>query len=113
MKTWPSSLLSANLAERGTALPSDDATIKSGSKVLTQLLELDSLIGILDGKGNMPPGTIQSLKDQISELQNESYGDPTYNLDDYAISIGGNLGIGDDADGEIDAVAKKIESRRI
>ncbi len=79
--------------------------------VLTQILDLDSLADVLDGSGDLPDGTLDTLDRQIEALRAETFYPVDYKLDDYAVSIGSNLGVGDRVHGELSAKISLIKLR--
>ncbi len=80
--------------------------------VLKVLNEVNSIVGVLDGSGDMPEDTIQTLEDQIATLEAEAYGPMTYALEDYALSVGAIVGEGDGIIAEIDGVLALSAERR-
>lgn len=94
------------------ALSQTNSPARIASDVLTRLLEVDSLLGVLDGSGDMPPETIRVLEDQIAKLEAETYGPMTYTIDDYALSVGAIVGEGEGIIAEIDGVLDLAKSRR-
>ena len=81
-------------------------------QLLNRFLSLESVVTIVDGRLDISRKAVSTVEMQIEQLKGVTYGPVDYRQEDYAISVGALVGVGDHIEAELSGILALGEERR-